>query len=165
MYSESQSPLQGFELELFFWWILIIGLMIFALYKICRGRYGFNQERRQARQRNASHPSRQVTHSEPENKTVELDTVSSPIGDVCINCGAVFKEEIETHCPSCGIRRERCPICQRFIAGRQDLLGCPFCNTFGHANEMEAWVRKKVKCPHCGHRLGPTLLVKPVATH
>jgi hypothetical protein len=102
-----------------------------------------------------------VSPSELQDRLNTIDTVSSPIGDVCIKCGAVFEEEIEPNCPSCGIQRERCPICQRFIAGGQDLLACPFCKTLGHANEMETWVRKKVKCPHCGHRLGPTLLLNP----
>ncbi len=161
VYLEIRRTLQSDDFELFFFGVIIFGFLVYGLYKLISNKYHFNQDGRQARRRTASSPTRRVTPPESQARPIELDTASSPIGDVCMNCGAVFEEEIEPNCPTCGIHRERCPICQRFIAGGQDLLACPFCKTLGHANEMETWVRKKVKCPHCGHRLGPTLLMKP----
>lgn len=75
----------------------------------------------------------------------------------------MFEEETELLCPGCGVKRERCPICQRFVAGSQDLLSCPHCQTIGHANELEEWVQQKRKCPYCAKELSPNGLVKPKA--
>jgi hypothetical protein len=81
------------------------------------------------------------------------DTPSSPVGGTCLACGAKVTEETSTSCPECGAERQRCPICQRYVAGGQDLLACVHCRTPGHANEMLAWVEQRGTCPYCARRI------------
>ncbi len=81
------------------------------------------------------------------------DQSSSPVGYRCIECGATVQEESSLNCPECGMKRIRCPICQRFIAAGQELLMCPFCETPGHANELRIWIEKRGTCPYCARRL------------
>jgi len=81
------------------------------------------------------------------------DTPSSPVGGTCLACGAKVTEETSTFCPECGAERQRCPICQRHVAGGQDLLACVHCQMPGHANEMLAWVEEHGTCPYCAHHI------------
>jgi len=81
------------------------------------------------------------------------DRPSSPVGGTCLACGAVIREELSSRCPVCGAERQRCPICQRFVAGGQELLACPYCQMLSHANELRLWVSKKGTCPYCGRQL------------
>jgi len=89
------------------------------------------------------------------------DTASSPVGGTCLACGAKVTEETSTSCPKCGAERQRCPICQRYVAGGQDLLACVHCRTPGHANEMLAWVEAHGTCPYCAHRIDRHALNPP----
>lgn len=89
------------------------------------------------------------------------DTPSSPVGGTCLACGAKVTEETSTSCPQCGAERQRCPICQRYVAGGQDLLACVHCRTPGHANEMLAWVEAHETCPYCAHRIDRDALEPP----
>jgi hypothetical protein len=81
------------------------------------------------------------------------DTPSSSVGGTCLACGATVTEETSACCPDCGAERQRCPICQRYVAGGQDLLACIHCQAPGHANEMLAWVEQHETCPYCAHRI------------
>ena len=87
------------------------------------------------------------------------DRPSSPVGGTCLVCGALIREELSTRCPVCGAERRRCPICQRFVAGGQELLACPHCQMLSHANELRLWVSKKGTCPYCGRQLKVSQLV------
>jgi len=89
------------------------------------------------------------------------DTPSSPVGGTCLACGATVTEETSTFCPQCGAERQRCPICQRHVAGGQDLLACIHCRMPGHANEMLAWVEEHETCPYCAHRIDTHALKPP----
>ncbi len=89
------------------------------------------------------------------------DMSSSPVGGSCLECESLVTEETSTRCPDCGVKRKRCVICQRFVAGGQELLTCPFCHSLSHANEIIVWVQKKNKCPYCGRRLQQHELVSP----
>jgi hypothetical protein len=86
------------------------------------------------------------------------DTASSPVGGTCLACGATVTEETSACCPECGAERQRCPICQRYVAGGQDLLACIHCRTPGHANEMLAWVEQHQTCPYCARRINASQL-------
>ncbi len=107
------------------------------------------------RQRSTSRPSKPIQRlrREPEDRS------SSPLGYNCLNCDGVFEDETNLRCPNCGSLRQRCPLCQRFVARGQDLLACPSCKTLSHANELESWVRQKEKCPHCGAKIKISMLI------
>lgn len=81
------------------------------------------------------------------------DTPSSPVGGTCLACGATVTEETSPTCSKCGAERQRCSICQRYVAGGQDLLACVHCRAPGHANEMLAWVEQHETCPYCARRI------------
>ncbi|MFX1563091.1 MAG: hypothetical protein ACFFDP_07260 [Promethearchaeota archaeon] len=89
------------------------------------------------------------------------DVSSSPIGGTCLKCGAVFHEETLSHCSKCGAERQRCPICQRFIAGGQELLACPHCQVLGHANELIEWIERHESCPYCARKITKDELLSP----
>lgn len=91
------------------------------------------------------------------------DVSSSPVGGTCLKCGAIFHEETLSHCPECGAERQRCPICQRFIAGGQELLACPHCQVLGHANELIEWIDKHETCPYCARKVTKNDLLYPEA--
>ena len=89
------------------------------------------------------------------------DPSSSPIGGACLSCGSIVTEETSLYCPNCGTARSRCPICQRFVVGGQELLACPHCKSLGHANEMVMWIQRKEKCPYCARKLNALQLKTP----
>lgn len=89
------------------------------------------------------------------------DVSSSPIGGTCLVCGATVHEETFRQCTECGTERQRCPICQRFIAGGQELLACPHCQVLGHANELIEWIKRHESCPHCGRKVTKYELLSP----
>lgn len=89
------------------------------------------------------------------------DVSSSPVGGACLECGSTITEETNLQCPDCGVARKRCTICQRFVAGGQELLACPLCHSLSHSNEIIAWVQKKNKCPYCGRGLKQDQLIHP----
>jgi hypothetical protein len=89
------------------------------------------------------------------------DVPSSPVGGTCLACGATITEETFTTCPDCGTERQRCPVCQRYIAGGQDLLACIHCRAPGHANEMRLWVEQHGTCPYCARRIDKDQLRHP----
>jgi DNA-directed RNA polymerase subunit RPC12/RpoP len=96
----------------------------------------------------------------PPSIILHSDQASSPIGGSCLRCDAVITDETSLHCQNCGTEHQRCPICHRFVTANQELLACPHCKTLGHTNEMQRWVQKSNKCPHCGkevmvHQLQP----------
>ena len=93
------------------------------------------------------------------------DFSSSPVGGTCLNCGSTVTEETSLECPDCGVKRERCVICQRFVVGGQELLACPFCHSLSHSNEIITWVQKKNKCPYCGRKLKQHQLLLPDIIH
>lgn len=107
---------------------------------------------------NSSHSRRSVTSTIQARKP---DPVSSPIGGTCLSCGSVVTEETSLHCPNCGMLRSRCPICQRFVVGGQELLACPHCKSLGHANEIVRWIQQKEKCPYCARKLTTLELLAP----
>ncbi len=155
-----QIPWTGLELI----FLVIIGI-IYVCYKLTENTRSTSRERkprRHSRSRTSSSQRSSSTYARPKplDQPTALDPTSSPIGGSCLNCGAIIEEETSLQCPLCGIQRERCPICQRFVAGGQELLGCPNCRTRGHANEMRTWVKQKYKCPHCGERLRASSLKK-----
>ncbi|MFX0169595.1 MAG: hypothetical protein ACFE89_09620 [Candidatus Hodarchaeota archaeon] len=132
-------------------------LLLYGIYKLCKS----DEERPSSPTQ--TRPSFVGTsyRSPSENQSTDLtqsgletsDRSSSPIGGSCLHCGTVITEETSLHCPACGQEHQRCPICQRFVAGGQYLLACPYCQMLGHANEMEEWVQKRSKCPHCAKKL------------
>jgi RNA polymerase subunit RPABC4/transcription elongation factor Spt4 len=112
--------------------------------------------------RSSSRPrSSRIVNRYIRSQTRTKDRSSSPIGGTCLDCGAVFEEETSLQCPNCGVDRQRCPICQRFVTANQDLLACPHCGSIGHANEMELWVHEERVCPHCGRKLATFDLQEP----
>jgi hypothetical protein len=121
-----------------------------------RGR-SYYRSRASSRSRSSRNDRQSSGHFHPP----IIDRASSPVGGTCLNCGAIIEEETSRHCPHCGALRQRCPICQRFIAGNQALLGCPHCEMLGHKNEIETWIRKKGRCPHCGAPLNVSMLISP----
>lgn len=121
-----------------------------------RSRRRSRQVRSYTRRESTSRASKPVQRSYAEPK----DPSSSPLGYKCLNCDAVFEDEIDLQCPRCGSPRQRCPLCQRFVARGQDLLACPSCKTLGHANELESWVWQKKKCPHCGAKMEARMLIR-----
>ncbi|MFX1491665.1 MAG: hypothetical protein ACFFBU_05345 [Promethearchaeota archaeon] len=144
---------------------LIVGICL-AIGKSVAGERESRGERRE-RSYHTSRSSRRSSSSRTTRRPsgqvfpIPIDRASSPIGGTCINCGAIIEEETSRQCPSCGVDRQRCPICQRFIAGDQELLGCPSCEILAHKNEIVTWVRQREKCPHCGVQLSASMLVSP----
>ncbi|MFX1318419.1 MAG: hypothetical protein ACFE9D_11745 [Promethearchaeota archaeon] len=158
-------PINPFGLLVFS--IIVLVMVFLIICGLCRVISGLSSSQTTSRgtryrpfQRRSSFPT---TRSQDTPSQI-LDPESSPIGGLCLHCSAVIEEETESACPTCGEPRERCPICQRFIAGGQALLACPRCNTAGHSNEMRLWVESKRKCPHCGQRIAPYSLIKPQFT-
>jgi hypothetical protein len=159
--------------------LTIVGTLVFVLILLalfCR------EERRPRREDSSdqSRPSREVAERwarRPEEAAVPslprffrspsssdwklTDAPSSPIGGSCLACGATVTEETSISCPACGAERQRCPICQRHVAGGQDLLACIYCHAPGHANEMRAWVEQHETCPYCSRRIGKDALEPP----
>lgn len=147
-------------------------LMLFIFLGICiciasvarRGRSD-SEDRRTVSYTTTQSSSRQTTaqtfYRYKQSQTRTRDQSSSPIGGTCLDCGAVFKEETSLQCPSCGVDRKRCPICQRFVTAEQDLLACPHCKAIGHANEIELWVHEGRVCPYCGRKLATLDLQEP----
>ncbi|MFW9831621.1 MAG: hypothetical protein ACFFD8_07590 [Candidatus Thorarchaeota archaeon] len=163
--TRKRGSMQTQPFEVLFWFLVIVMFAIYACYKMIteddlggatRTRRPSNQTRPRRRSPTSDEP-----FSTPRVPPTTMDPASSPIGKTCLKCGIVFEEEIEEFCPGCGIKRERCPICHRFVADGQELLACPYCKTLGHANEIIDWVRQKQKCPYCAQELDTSTLVDP----
>ena len=136
--------------------IIFVFLLIIGIARLCKATEDettSSRTRRTHRTYRRTSPSRpRVTRVtiQPSSMRRGLDEPSSPIGGECLECGAVITEETSLHCEYCGAEHQRCPICHRFVTANQALLACPHCQTLGHANEMQEWVQKSSKCPHCG---------------
>ncbi|MBY8993833.1 MAG: hypothetical protein KGD59_04730 [Candidatus Heimdallarchaeota archaeon] len=48
------------------------------------------------------------------------------------------------------IKGKKCPICKLEINKRQDVLGCPNCQTPFHYGHLFIWLQAKNSCPVCG---------------
>jgi len=111
--------------SLFWLGLFTLFAIICLLPMVCEER-----ERRSTRHRTARYPppywERRSRYQAPR-ILEDADRPSSPVGGTCLACGAIIREELSSRCPVCGAERQRCPICQRFVAGGQELLACPYC--------------------------------------
>lgn len=144
---------------------LIVGICLAIGKSAAGGRESRGDQRGRSYRRSStssrSSSSRTTSRSYSQIPADPPDRASSPVGGTCMSCGVIIEEETSLQCPSCGADRQRCPICHRFIAGGQELLGCPHCETLGHKNEIVTWVKQKNKCPHCGVELNASMLISP----
>jgi hypothetical protein len=159
--------------------VMVCGVIALVCYALTRssteehqhdreGSFYHNPPSREAAEPSASEPEEEPTPPSPSFSRSPRytdwkapDTPSSPVGGTCLACGAKVTEETSASCPECGAERQRCPICQRYVAGGQDLLACVHCRTPGHANEMLAWVEDHGTCPYCAHRIDRHALKPP----
>ncbi|MHA2295578.1 MAG: hypothetical protein ACXAEU_25640 [Candidatus Hodarchaeales archaeon] len=66
----------------------------------------------------------------------------------CKNCGTQLRLS-SMNCSRCGVRREKCPVCLKFISKSDDIGACPTCNSEFHLFHLKGTIKITGKCPSC----------------
>ncbi|NHJ04066.1 MAG: hypothetical protein EAX90_04535 [Candidatus Heimdallarchaeota archaeon] len=80
----------------------------------------------------------------------------------CYYCGYPIEKDYKL-CPDCGEEITKCSVCKLPIAFGDNIGFCVLCESKGHLDHLQEWVKAKGVCPHCLQKI-PVENIIPVET-
>ncbi len=74
----------------------------------------------------------------------------------CPNCGAM-NSSIVQYCKKCKNQLPYCIVCLSSIGVGTEVIVCPHCESFAHAEHFSQWLEKTDICPYCKEKISKKL--------
>jgi len=87
-----------------------------------------------------------------DEKTLAIAPIGLSKEYLCYNCGNIIEKETKI-CSSCNEGILKCQICKQPISFGEEAGKCSFCESMGHLDHFQEWIKVSGKCPTCRRKL------------